>query len=223
MPMLTIYYLQALLFNFGNFQSIAHVLGAMGFLWFIKFLVKIFCGGATKEKETTKEKGNEMEYTINKDQDSTKSITQELLDYFEENNPIKVELIEENILEVALSNDDHILEIRIEVQNKLPVIIYYGVIIKDFPDNRLFKLTEFIVRLNRHFIQGKFGMIMEERQVTFELMLPHNNKPVLIDKHANILQAMKLMQIKYKNNFENVAYNSLEPVAAVMEALAKSR
>jgi hypothetical protein len=34
---------------------------------------------------------------------------------------------------------------------------------------------------------------------------------------------MKLMQIKYKNNFENVAYNSLEPVAAVMEALAKSR
>lgn len=54
MPMLTIYYLQALLFNFGNFESFAHVLGAMGFLWFIKFLVNIFCGGVTKEKETTK-------------------------------------------------------------------------------------------------------------------------------------------------------------------------
>lgn len=105
----------------------------------------------------------------------------------------------------------------------MPVIIYYGVIIKDFPDNRLFKLTEFIVRLNRHFIQGKFGMIMEERQVTFELMLPHNNRPVSIDKHVNILKAIKLMQKKYKHNFENVAYNSLEPLAAVMGALAKSQ
>lgn len=54
-----------------------------------------------------------MEYTINKDQESTKSITKELYDFFVANNALNVELIEENILQVALSNSDNVLEILI--------------------------------------------------------------------------------------------------------------
>jgi len=217
MPMPTLFCLQIMLSNLENF---VHMFIFICFIWFLKWLVNTIIGVENKDDTTKKEDIPEM--TEKQEQVSTSINTNQLYDYFIETKALKVESPEENILKVELLNNGKVMELLIEIHQSVPIIMYYVILLKDFPDNRLFKLSEFIVRLNQHFFQGIFGMIMEERQVTFRISLAHNNKPILIKKHENILSTLKVFQNRYTKDFHNVANNDLEPIAAVMEALTKS-
>jgi hypothetical protein len=98
-----------------------------------------------------------------------------------------------------------------------PIIGYKSLIIRDFPDDRLLKLTELIVRLNPHFIYGRFDMLMEERFIIFDMPYRPPFENLDPNKHEYCIQAVIDAWKRCHKIIHDVAFSDTEPVVAMME------
>jgi hypothetical protein len=98
-----------------------------------------------------------------------------------------------------------------------PLISYKTLIIRDFPDDRLLKLTELIVRLNPHFIYGRFDMLMEQRLIVFDMPYRPPFENLDPNRHDYCIQAVIDAWKRCHAIIHDVAFSDTEPVVAMME------
>jgi hypothetical protein len=105
----------------------------------------------------------------------------------------------------------------INMNPKSSIIIYRVLILKDFPDERLHKLTELIVRLNTEFLESKFNMLMENRFILFDVLFPTNDD--IVDKalHKDTIAHLMAVFNKYYPCFTKVAFEGEEPISALLD------
>lgn len=110
-------------------------------------------------------------------------------------------------------------EIRILIQmDPDHYMIFYRVeILRDFPDERLHKLSELIVRLNNLFFESKFSMFMESRSIYFDSTFNTKLDHLTYEAHFNITRWLIDTFQKHQELFNRVAFNDEEPIAVMMD------
>jgi len=99
-------------------------------------------------------------------------------------------------------------------EDSLP--IYRLLMLKDFPDERLYKLTELIVRLNSTFKESKFNMLMESRLILFDILMPTSDGKVDKELHNDMLEHMLSVYDSYLPCFYKVAFEGEEPISVMI-------
>ncbi len=99
-------------------------------------------------------------------------------------------------------------------EDSLP--IYRLLMLKDFPDERLYKLTELIVRLNSTFKESKFNMLMESRLILFDILMPTSDGKVDKELHNDMLEHMLSVYDSYLPCFYKVAFEGEEPISVII-------
>jgi hypothetical protein len=99
-------------------------------------------------------------------------------------------------------------------EDSLP--IYRLLMLKDFPDDRLYKLTELIVRLNSTFKESKFNMLMESRLILFDILMPTSDGKVDKELHNDMLEHMLSVYDSYLPCFYKVAFEGEEPISVMI-------
>jgi hypothetical protein len=94
--------------------------------------------------------------------------------------------------------------------------IYRLLMLKDFPDERLYKLTELIVRLNSTFKESKFNMLMESRLILFDILMPTSDGKVDKELHNDMLEHMLSVYDSYLPCFYKVAFEGEEPISVMI-------
>lgn len=105
----------------------------------------------------------------------------------------------------------------INMNPKSSIIIYRVLILKDFPDERLHKLTELIVRLNPEFLESKFNMLMENRFILFDVLFPTVDDVVDKEFHKDTIAHLMAVFNKYYPCFTKVAFEGEEPISALLD------
>lgn len=100
-------------------------------------------------------------------------------------------------------------------EDSLP--IYRLLMLKDFPDERLYKLTELIVRLNSTFKESKFNMLMESRLILFDILMPTSDGIVDKELHNDMLEHMLSVYDSYLPCFYKVAFEGEEPISVMID------
>ncbi|MCF8341516.1 MAG: hypothetical protein K9I82_11110 [Chitinophagaceae bacterium] len=99
-------------------------------------------------------------------------------------------------------------------EDSLPV--YRLLMLKDFPDERLYKLTELIVRLNSKFKESKFNMLMESRLILFDILMPTSDGIVDKELHNEMLEHMLSVYDNFLPCFYKVAFEGEEPISVML-------
>jgi hypothetical protein len=118
---------------------------------------------------------------------------------------------------IEFPNNNKLCVVVIETHPVEPLINYKSLIIRDFPDDRLLKLTELIVRLNPHFIYGRFDMLMEERFIIFDMPYRPPFENLDPNRHDYCIQAVIDAWKRCHAIIHDVAFSDTEPVVAMME------
>jgi hypothetical protein len=79
------------------------------------------------------------------------------------------------------------------------------------------KLTELIVRLNPHFIYGRFDMLMEERFIIFDMPYRPPFENLDPNRHDYCIQAVIDAWKRCHDIIHDVAFSDPVPVVAMME------
>ena len=122
-----------------------------------------------------------------------------------------------NRLVIEFEEKEDLCVVVIDMHPVDTIIGYKSLIIRDFPDDRLLKLTELIVRLNPHFIYGRFDMLMEERFIIFDMPYRPPFENLDPNKHEYCIQAVIDAWKRCHKIIHDVAFSDTEPVVAMME------
>jgi hypothetical protein len=122
-----------------------------------------------------------------------------------------------NRFTIEFQENEDLCIVVIQTHTVDALISYKSLFIHDFPDDRLLKLAELIVRLNPHFIYGRFDMLVEQRLIIFDMPYRPPFENLDPNKHEYCIQAVIDAWKKCHKIIHEVAFSEKEPVVAIME------
>ena len=122
----------------------------------------------------------------------------------------------ENLIYIKNHYRNHKYRIDIHAIELENVILYRIILMYGFPDDRLHKMMELILRLNALFINGQFKMFIESRAIVFDIPMLVQNNIVDQKQHDDNIDFLLNTFIRFGNIFYRVAFENEEPLLEVL-------
>lgn len=122
----------------------------------------------------------------------------------------------ENLIYIKNHYRNHKYRIDIHAIELENVILYRIILMYGFPDDRLHKMMELILRLNALFINGQFKMFIESRAIVFDIPMLVQNNIVDQKQHDDNIDLQLNTFIRFGNIFYRVAFENEEPLLEVL-------
>jgi hypothetical protein len=122
----------------------------------------------------------------------------------------------ENLIYIKNHYRNHKYRIDIHAIEMENIIVYRIILMYGFPDDRLHKMMELILRLNALFINGHFKMFIESRAIVFDIPMLVQNNIVDQEQHDDNIDFLLNTFIRFGNIFYRVAFENEEPLLEVL-------